>query len=143
MLRKELTISDIRRLKDKSIVYIIYLDGDEFDLEYCKTIPENTFYEKTQSFEDKDGNIFDIDELILYMEQKQLKVFSIEDTYLKEKKKLTNYEKIKNMTIEEMADFINNITECSCCNNLISREVCCNEENCKKNKLLWLKQECE
>lgn len=100
MLRKELTISDIRRLKDKSIVHIIYLDRDEFDLEYCKTIPENTFYEKTQSFEDKDGNVFDIDELILHMEQKQLKVFSIEDTYLKEKKKLTNYEKIKNMTIE-------------------------------------------
>lgn len=100
---KELTIEEIKNLKNFSKVWLDYLDKEEFDLEYCNTLHINTYYSKYSEFEDYDGNTFQIDELISYIEKGKIKVYKTEDTKISEIKPITNYEKIKSMTIEEMA----------------------------------------
>ena len=42
----------------------------------------------------------------------------------------TNYERIKNMTVEEMADFLRKYSNCSFCNHFFGSVVC---SNCKQN----------
>lgn len=66
----------------------------------------------------------------------------IEDGEQEEPKKLTNFEKIKAMTVEEMADFISTITSCDDC----SCDYCQYhiEDNCPKLYTVdWLNQEVE
>lgn len=100
---RELTIEEIKNLKNFSKVWLDFLDKEEFDLEYCNTLHINTYYSKYSEFEDYDGNTFQIDELISYIEKGKIKVYKTEDTKISEIKPITNYEKIKSMTIEEMA----------------------------------------
>ena len=58
---------------------------------------------------------------------------------------MTNYEKIKQMTIDEMVDFINYETDgtCICCH----RDIRCGTMNCYEQQLctkgikMWLKSE--
>ena len=97
---KELTIIEIRNLKNNSQVHIVYLDEEKFDLEYCRTVPINTYYNNI--FTDNKGNSFTMDEIIDYVSNGRIKVYSTNNTIIN-KFKLTNYERIKNMTIEEMA----------------------------------------
>lgn len=100
---RELTIEEIKNLKNFSKVWLDFLDKEEFDLEYCNTLHINTYYSEYSEFEDYDGNTFKIAELISYIEKGQIKVYETEDTKISEIKPMTNYERIKSMTIEEMA----------------------------------------
>ena len=97
---KELTINEIRNLKNNSQVYIVYLDEEKFNLEYCRTVPINIYYNNI--FIDNDGNSFTMDEVIDYVSNGSIKVYSTYNT-ITNKFKLTNYERIKNMTVKEMA----------------------------------------
>ena len=100
---RELTIQEIKNLQNFSKVYIEYLDEGEFDLEYCDTVHINTFYSIYPKFEDYDGNTFSLDEVIDYINEGKIKLYETDETKIKEIKPFTNYERIKNMTIEEMA----------------------------------------
>lgn len=100
---RELTIEEIKNLKNFSKVWMDYLDKEEFDLEYCDTLHINTYYSKYSEFGDYDGNTFKMAELINYIEKGQIKVYETEDTKISEIKPMTNYERIKSMTIEEIA----------------------------------------
>ena len=100
---RELTIQEIKNLQNFSKVYIEYLDEGEFDLEYCDTVHINTFYSIYLKFEDYDGNTFSLDEVIDYINEGKIKLYETDETKIKEIKPFTNYERIKNMTIEEMA----------------------------------------
>lgn len=42
----------------------------------------------------------------------------------------TNYERIKNMTVEEMAEFLRKYTNCNFCNHFFGSVTC---SNCKQN----------
>lgn len=101
MIRKELSVEDIRILKDNSSVYIVYLDGGKFDLEYCATVPINVYI--NYHFVDGDGNEFSVKDIIDYINNGSIKVYSTENTQFNIERKLTNYERIKNITIEEIA----------------------------------------
>lgn len=144
---RELTIEEIKNLKNMSKVYIDYLDEEEFDLEYCNTLHINTYCSKYSEFEDYDRNTFKIDELISYIKKGQIKVYKTEDTKISEIKPITNYERIKSMTIEEMAKsrvyvnyddntYINDTT-------LLDGEPYINEYSAIKSEINWLKQEVE
>ena len=100
---RELTIQEIKNLQNFSKVYIEYLDEGEFDLEYCDTVHINTFYSIYPKFEDYDGNTFSLDEVIDYINEGKIKLYETDETKIKEIKPFTNFERIKNMTIEEMA----------------------------------------
>lgn len=55
-------------------------------------------------------------------------------------KKPTNADKIRTMTDEELARFIQQCTDCSWCK--IRKEGCCvSDLTCRKRWLEWLKQE--
>ena len=62
---------------------------------------------------------------------------------------MINYEKIKQMSIEEMSDFFVNMFDCNLCseherlsdNPLVSNETCDND--CIKHCKQWLEQEIE
>ena len=142
---RELTIEEIKNLKNMSKVYIDYLDEEEFDLEYCNTLHINTYCSKYSEFEDYDRNTFKIDELISYIKKGQIKVYKTEDTKISEIKPITNYERIKSMTIEEMSKsrvyinyddntYINDTT-------LLDGEPYINEYSAIKSEIEWLKQE--
>lgn len=47
---------------------------------------------------------------------------------------MTNFEKIKNMTKEELAAFLEKKTDCYVCD----IEVCATYRNCRKSLLEWL-----
>lgn len=100
---RELTIEEIKNLKNFSKVWMDYLDKEEFDLEYCDTLHINTYYSEYSEFGDYDGNTFKMAELINYIEEGQIKVYETEGTKISEIKPMTNYERIRSMTIEEMA----------------------------------------
>lgn len=51
---------------------------------------------------------------------------------------MTNEERIKSLSTEELAEFIAGITDCALCNNPIKRE-----KNCKVAWEKWLKSEVE
>ena len=144
MIRKELSVEDIKNLKDNSQVYIVYLDGTEFDLEYCATVPINTYSD--YRFVDSEGDEFSIEEVIVYINDGSIKVYSTENTQFKTERKLTNYERIKSMTIEEMAKFFNNEIddiECSCrCKYYNIGQPKC-DYRCTKGYTEWLMQEVE
>lgn len=55
----------------------------------------------------------------------------------REKKKQTNFDKIKAMTIEEMA--ASHYTDCSCCN--FNNQISCTGGNCEKGIKEWLESE--
>lgn len=101
---RELTIEEIKNLKNFSKVWMDYLDKEEFDLEYCDTLHINTYYSEYSEFGDYDGNTFKMAELINYIEEGQIKVYETEGTKISEIKPMTNYERIRSMTIEEMAE---------------------------------------
>ena len=142
MIRKELSIEDIRDLEDNSQVYIVYLDGTEFDLEYCSTVPINTYSD--YRFIDNYGDEFSIEEIIDYINNGSIKVCSTENTQFKTERKLTNYERIKNMTIEEMAEsrVFYNLSTGNYENDLILEEYK-NKSDAIKREIDWLNKECE
>lgn len=55
----------------------------------------------------------------------------------KEYKKQTNADRIRNMTDEELAEFINRKIACDCC----SAKHCNSDERCEVDILQWLKSE--
>jgi hypothetical protein len=55
---------------------------------------------------------------------------------------MTNYEKIKNFTLDEMADFINDCTGCSCCSRR-DYEECMDVDNCATHIKEYLESEAE
>ena len=57
---------------------------------------------------------------------------------------MNNYEKIKNMSIEEMAEMLHNITD-DCCNSYCSAPLNCQGtlEECILGIKQWLEQEAE
>lgn len=59
----------------------------------------------------------------------------------KETTKPTNYDRIRNMSMEEMAEFINT----NCCAHCVTEDAyCCMGENfCHNGIIAWLKQEAE
>ena len=58
---------------------------------------------------------------------------------------MTNYERVKQMSLDEMADFINNETDgiCGCCHPdvRIRTDNCYKHGLCKKGIRLWLESE--
>ena len=58
---------------------------------------------------------------------------------------MTNYERIKQMSLEEMVDFIIHDTDgiCGCCHNDIrfGVEKCCEQGLCTKGIKMWLESE--
>lgn len=52
---------------------------------------------------------------------------------------MTNYEKIKNMTVEEMEQFIEHTMPCGCC--IYVDDEHCECLKCKEGITAWLKQE--
>lgn len=56
----------------------------------------------------------------------------------------TNFEKIKNMTLEEMAEFLRKFTNCSFCNLYFGSVTCSNcKQNYEKPYKQWLQAESE
>ena len=53
---------------------------------------------------------------------------------------MTNYEKIKNMTVEELARFLANRNQTDCINCPCFGEVC-NENSCDNALKIWLESE--
>lgn len=53
---------------------------------------------------------------------------------------MNNYEQIKNMTIDEMAELLYNFTLCSKCPATSSCNI---DLSCHKTIELWLQEECE
>lgn len=51
---RELTIKEIKNLKNFSKVWLDFLDKEEFDLEYCNTLHINTYYSKYSECADYD-----------------------------------------------------------------------------------------
>lgn len=80
-------------------------------------------------------NIFEDDELYC--------VGIVVDLYSKWKtKKMTNYERIKNMTVEEMAEFINEVTTAFNCEFCAYCEDCPADDNCcARGMKEWLESE--
>lgn len=58
---------------------------------------------------------------------------------------MTNYERVKQMSIEEMVDFINHETDgiCSCCHNDVrfGVERCYEQGLCARGIKMWLESE--
>ena len=54
----------------------------------------------------------------------------------------TNYEKIKNMNIEEMGEFLDNMVN-NCCESCSFRGTGCEAEYCVQGKINWLESETE
>lgn len=54
---------------------------------------------------------------------------------------MTNYEKIKNMSIDEMADFIDNDNCCACC--IYAYKGCSLSKDCRNGIRQWLESEAE
>lgn len=48
---------------------------------------------------------------------------------------MTNFEKIKTMSTEELADFICGLADCRCC------PIYCSDRTCKCSWVEWLKSE--
>ena len=93
---KELAIENLNNLRDKDKIVLELLDKDEFSIEDINKpfkLAYNSLYE-TFSDEEECYNEWNLDEIKGYLSCGQLKVYE----YI-----LTNYERIKNMTIEEMA----------------------------------------
>ena len=93
---KELDIEDLNNLRDKDKIVLELLDKDEFSIEDINKpfkLAYNSLYE-TFSDEEECYNEWNLDEIKGYLSCGQIKVYE----YI-----LTNYERIKNMTIEEMA----------------------------------------
>lgn len=143
---RELSIDEINNLINFSKVYIDYLDEEEFDLEYCDTVHINTFYKTYSEFEDYDGNTYSLKEVVNYINEGKIKLYVTDGTKVGEIKPKTNYEKIKSMTIEEMADYFNNRIDTECCTNRcryykIGQPKC--EYKCTQGYIEWLMQEVE
>ncbi|MGN1153569.1 MAG: hypothetical protein ACI4S3_06035 [Candidatus Gastranaerophilaceae bacterium] len=51
---------------------------------------------------------------------------------------MNNYEKIKNMTLDEMAEFFSNLDNCEYC---MFRKYCSLDIKCKELHKLWLEKE--
>ena len=93
---KELAIEDLNNLRDKDKIVLELLDKDEFSIEHINKpfeLAYNSLYETFSEEECYDE--WNLDEIKGYLSCGQLKVYE----YI-----LTNYERIKNMTIEEMAE---------------------------------------
>ena len=54
---------------------------------------------------------------------------------------MTNYEKIKQMTVEEMADFIILKDDCECCH--YADDDACDKFECRDGIKAWLEQEAD
>ena len=93
---KELTIEYLDNLKDGQIVYIEYLDKSEF-VEDCIGVKYlNTYNSEKNKFIDSENYTECLESIRYYLNNGQIKVYECIPT--------TNYERIKNMTIEEMAE---------------------------------------
>ena len=93
---KELDIENLNNLRDKDKIVLELLDKDEFSIEDINKpfkLAYNSLYE-TFSDEEECYNEWNLDEIKGYLSCGQIKVYE----YI-----LTNYERIKNMTIKEMA----------------------------------------
>lgn len=55
----------------------------------------------------------------------------------------TNFERIKNMTVDEMAKFLDKRIICDLCVYDIDGECYAPLESCEKGHKMWLEQECE
>ena len=55
---------------------------------------------------------------------------------------MTNFEKIKNMTVEEMVEFIILKDDCECCK-YADDDDACDEFECRDGIKAWLEQEAE
>ena len=55
------------------------------------------------------------------------------------KGKMTNYDRIRNMSVEELASFINERSPCSCCKK--HNEQTCHNIFCKQGIKQWLESE--
>ena len=53
---------------------------------------------------------------------------------------MTNYERIKKMSVEEMANFLYKTGDCSCCSAVYGN---CFNEDCDKGVKIWLESEVE
>lgn len=52
---------------------------------------------------------------------------------------MTNGDKIRSMTNNELFDFIINVTACECCSK--GPDVRCNEVSCENGIIAWLEEE--
>lgn len=53
---------------------------------------------------------------------------------------MNNFEKIKQMSVDEMADFLDKESRCECC---IYNDKDCTDEECMQSIKIWLLQEVE
>ena len=100
---RELTVENLYNLKDGDEIYIEYLDNNEWKIDYCnENLTHNTIckfeYNTTYIIDDK-NNSWTLKELIEHIDNGRIKVYKWINKY-------TNYERIKNMTIEEMAEML-------------------------------------
>ena len=58
-----------------------------------------------------------------------------------ERKPRTNYDRIRDMSVEEMAEMISTYLDCAECRNMIGYKPCRNGECCPDFWRDWLKQE--
>ena len=56
---------------------------------------------------------------------------------------MTNFERIKNMTVEEVVDFLNENCGCGVCAFYNGEDECHEERTCREGMELWLEGECE
>ena len=55
---------------------------------------------------------------------------------------MTNFERIKMMRVETLANFLNDVTGCNCCSRR-DFDHCADVESCEKHILEWLESEAE
>ena len=91
---KKLTIADLNDLKDGDKVYIEYID-EYFNKECINKKYINIYNSRYNKFKDDYDDYWDMELLKEYIDEDKIKVYECIPS--------TNYERIKNMTIEEMA----------------------------------------